>query len=222
MMHPKMALDHLWSNYVVAQKLLKRDKAALAAAMERLANVVEARAWLAEVANGIQADLDAALSALVSRCLASIFDNAYRFVIRRVRNGRAASVHMLLVNERGTELDPLAATGGGVVDVTAFALRLSVLLLTAPPVRRVLILDEPFKFVSVEYRERVRALLEELAAELGVQFVLVTHIAELKIGKVINIETATPEPSRPFEVIVKYGTAPLQYTPKKETKNESK
>jgi DNA repair exonuclease SbcCD ATPase subunit len=46
------------------------------------------------------------------------------------------------------------------------------------------VLDEPFKFVSEEYRPRVRAMLEKLSAELDVQFIMVTHVPEFKTGTI--------------------------------------
>ncbi|MES2472602.1 MAG: glycosyltransferase, partial [Pseudomonadota bacterium] len=45
---------------------------------------------------------------------------------------------------------------------------------------RAMILDEPFRFVSEGYRERVALLLEDLATEIGIQFILVTHDPEFK------------------------------------------
>lgn len=88
----------------------------------------------------------------------------------------------------GQEIDPMSASGGGVIDVAAFALRLACLLLATPRPRRLLVLDEPFRFVSAKYRPKIRALLLQLSEELGVQIILVTHITELQIGTVHTIE----------------------------------
>jgi len=85
------------------------------------------------------------------------------------------------------EVDPLSASGGGVVDVAAFALRLSCLCLSKPKRRHLLVLDEPFKFVSEEYRHRIRGMMEKLSEEMGVQIIMVTHIKELETGKVIRL-----------------------------------
>jgi len=74
-----------------------------------------------------------------------------------------------------------------VVDVAAFALRLSALMLSRPARRRVVVLDEPFKFVSAGYRDRVRAMLENLAPDLEVQFIFVTHIDELRCGHIVEV-----------------------------------
>ncbi len=84
-------------------------------------------------------------------------------------------------------MDPTASVGGGVVDVASFALRLACLLLASPKRRRLLCLDEPFKHLSENYRPAVRELIEVLAREMDVQFIIVTHSNELKIGKVIEL-----------------------------------
>jgi ABC-type sulfate/molybdate transport systems ATPase subunit len=81
----------------------------------------------------------------------------------------------------------MSASGGGVVDVAAFALRIACLTLRKPALRKVLILDEPFRFLSAEYRPRVRSLIESLADEFGVQFIIVTHLDEFRCGKVITL-----------------------------------
>ena len=80
--------------------------------------------------------------------------------------------------ESEAELDPLQSCGGGILDVAAFGLRLACLMLQRPQPARVLILDEPFRFVSSHYRSNVRALLSELSQEMGVQIIMVTHIEE--------------------------------------------
>jgi DNA repair exonuclease SbcCD ATPase subunit len=85
------------------------------------------------------------------------------------------------------EVDPITASGGGIIDVASFALRLACLCLSKPPLRRVMVMDEPFKFVSEQYRARLVELLERLAKDMGVQFIMVTHIKELEIGKVIQL-----------------------------------
>ncbi len=79
--------------------------------------------------------------------------------------------------------------GGGVYDVAAFALRIAAVLLQRPKARRVLFLDEPFRFVSERNlnRERVRDLVTTLARELEFQFIIVTHDRVLEIGTVVEL-----------------------------------
>ena len=82
----------------------------------------------------------------------------------------------------------LDAAGGGVVDLTSFAQRLAALMLSQPASRKLLILDEPFRFLSAVYRPTACQLIESLAEEMGVQMVIVTHSEELMTGKVISLD----------------------------------
>jgi len=85
------------------------------------------------------------------------------------------------------EVDPLTASGGGVVDVAAFALRVACLVLYRPRLSRVVVLDEPFRFVSMQYQENVRQMLEQLSTDMNIQIVQVTHNPNLTTGKVIDL-----------------------------------
>jgi ABC-type sulfate/molybdate transport systems ATPase subunit len=49
------------------------------------------------------------------------------------------------------------------------------------------VLDEPFRFLSEQYRAAGRQILESLADEMDCQFILVTHIKELSAGQVIHM-----------------------------------
>lgn len=156
-----------------------------AQAQERAAR--QAQELVQSVAEQIQNQVHAQLASIVSRCLTTVFgDDAYGFRINFVKRRGKTEAELLFVRN-GQDIDPLRAAGGGAVDVAAFALRLACLLLLRPKKRRLLVLDEPFRFVSREYRPRVRVLLEELARELEVQFLMVTHSKELVCGKVIQI-----------------------------------
>ena len=95
----------------------------------------------------------------------------------------------MVFERNGEQFDPLLAAGGGVLAVACFALRLSVLYLTKQSVRPIMILDEPFVQLSVEYRERMAALLEELSDRFGFQFIMVTHSTEFEMGKVYRFDS---------------------------------
>ena len=139
-----------------------------------------------QIAQHTQATAHANIAGTVSRCLAAVFDDPYEFTIDFERK-RGRTEARLGLRRGGLCVDPLTAAGGGVIDVAAFALRLTALVLTHPQRRRLLILDEPFRFVSREYRPRISAMLNTLAEELGVQFIMVTHIPELVTGVVLEL-----------------------------------
>lgn len=69
--------------------------------------------------------------------------------------------------------------GGGVADVASFALRLSLLCMRRPRLRRVLIADEPFKHVSDAHLPLVADMLRKVADASGVQLVVVSHEHEV-------------------------------------------
>jgi len=146
----------------------------------------EAREIIQNVASEIQEAAHKNIAAIVSRCLSAIFDEPYTFKIHFER--KRGKTEARLAFERGTvEVDPMTASGGGVVDVAAFALRLACLVLSKPALTRLIVLDEPFKFLSVQYRDRVRELMEGLSRDLGVQFIMVTHLEDLETGLVLDL-----------------------------------
>jgi DNA repair exonuclease SbcCD ATPase subunit len=152
----------------------------------RLGTLAEAQKIVQEVSVKIQQTAHEEIIKVVSLCMSSVFDEPYKFQIQFVR--RRGKTEAELVFERdGLILDPLTASGGGIVDVASFALRLACLLLSKPNKRKLIILDEPFKFVSAKYHEKLKCLLEELSKQFGIQFVIVTHIPALMTGTVIEL-----------------------------------
>lgn len=174
------------ADYRHAKAAAIEEQAALEAAESGVSTGIAAREVLQLVSAAVQQQAHARIAAIVSRCLEAVFEEPYTFQIQFERKRGKTEARLVFVRD-GMEIDPMNASGGGVVDVAAFALRVSCMLLAKPPVRRLMILDEPFRFVSTEYRERVRLLLEALSEELGIQFIVVTHMTELQMGKVIEL-----------------------------------
>ena len=143
---------------------------------------------LQHVAQEVQNQVHSRISAIVTRCLSTVFgEDAYEFDIQFEMKRGKTEAKLQFVRD-GESVDPLTASGGGVVDVAAFALRLAALVLTKPHRRRLLVLDEPFRFVSSSYREKVRQLIITLSEELGIQIIMVTHDPALQVGNVVEIE----------------------------------
>jgi predicted ATPase len=117
------------------------------------------------------------LEELVTRGLQVIFGTELSFhVIQSVKANQAVTEFVIRSEYDGMTVDTsvMDARGGGMAAVTGFMIRLVVLLLT-PRARRVLFLDETFRFVSREYEGRLAEFLAEVAERAGVQLVLVTH-----------------------------------------------
>lgn len=166
---------------------VKEEKEALILSKDLLTVYQEAQQIIQDIAKTIQQQAHEQIAGVVSKCLSSVFDEPYEFHILFEKKRKRTEARMVFLRD-DVEIDPLTAAGGGVVDVAAFALRVACMVLSRPPLRRTMVLDEPMKFVSAEYRSRVRVMIESLSQEMGVQFLIVTHIRELQIGKVIEVE----------------------------------
>ena len=185
-MTPFQKIDKLLVQHQIAVEIVDREISALAVSEEQLADAESARSIVQQVGQAVQQEVHQRLSALVTRCLQLVFGDAYEFRLEfdRKRN-RTEAVSQFIKD--GVVVDPMTASGGGVVDVASFALRLSAVLMTRPPLRRLLVLDEPFRFVSAEYRPKVRALVDVLSKETGVQIILVTHLDSFKLGTEVRL-----------------------------------
>lgn len=171
-----------------AVRQVQEEKNALDKAERLLLATTEAQHLIQAVAQSVQRRAHKKIASIVSHCLEAVFQEPYKFeIVFERKRGRTEA---RLIFKRGElEVDPLTASGGGVVDIAAFALRLACLTLSQPRGRRLLVLDEPFRFVSAEYRPRVVDLLEALSTDLDVQFILVTHSPDFQIGKVVKLCT---------------------------------
>lgn len=139
-----------------------------------------------DAAAGVERSAHARITRIVGMCLSAVFDEPYEFdILFEAKRGKTEA--RLVFKRNGMVIgSPMDASGGGVLDVASFALRLASVVLSLPRKRRILILDEPFRFVSERYRPRVAELLERVAVEHGVQIVMVTHVREFRIGRVVE------------------------------------
>lgn len=147
----------------------------------------EAQEILQDLAQQIQQRAHHKISEIVTKALQTVFEDPYEFKIEFTKKRGKTEAEIKFVRD-GQEIDPMTASGGGVVDVTAFALRLACLCLSRPRARLLVVLDEPFKFVSVDLLPRIRYLLKMLTEETDAQFIIITHLPELACGKVYKLE----------------------------------
>lgn len=125
---------------------------------------------------------------IVSYCLKEVFgDNAYQFKIVFAQKRNQVEAEIKFVRD-GEEFDPLSAAGGGCLDVAVFGLRMAVIYLTRNTLRSIMVLDEPFRYLSEEYRPKMASLLESLATEFDFQFIMITHSPDFAIGTTHRFE----------------------------------
>lgn len=156
---------------------------------EELKNVTAAQSILQGVAQSVQQAAHTKIAAVVSECLRAVFTVPYEFQILFERKRGRTEARLIFIRE-GEEYEPLPDAGGGVIDIAAFALRVACLVLSRPPLRRVLILDEPFAHCKPPevLGPRICELLETLADEFGIQFIIIPSIEEhFRVGRTIQI-----------------------------------
>lgn len=180
-------LESLVAEHAHATRKAAEERGELSRLRKAERRTLKAQKIAQGVAEAVQQQAHARIAAVVTRCLKAVFgEDAYEFRIDFAQKRGKTEARLLFVRD-GVDVDPTTAAGGGCVDVAAFALRLACLVLSLPRRRKLLVLDEPFKWVSKDYRPAVRELLLKLSEELGVQIVMVTHMPDLMVGNVIEI-----------------------------------
>jgi DNA repair exonuclease SbcCD ATPase subunit len=183
----KKSIDSQLTMLSSAKSRLSEERKFLKSAKRKLRTASQAQTIIQEVAKLVQNNAHKRICSLVTQCLKLVFDDPYTFTVRfeKKRNKTEASFLFL---RGGDEFDPDDSIGGGVLDIVSFALRLSSLCMRVPPRRRVMVLDEPFKFVSNDKRGRVADMLMMLSEKLEIQFIITTHSKRLRIGKIYEID----------------------------------
>lgn len=143
-----------------------------------LVQLDEARTIIQIVGQKTQEQLKFHISDIASLALSSMFPDPYKLVLdfHTKRNKTECDI---LFERNGNLLKPKDSSGGGTVDVAAFALRIASWSMQKPRTRNTIILDEPFKNVSAIYREDASAMIKEISQRLSIQFIIVTHMTEL-------------------------------------------
>lgn len=116
------------------------------------------------------------ISAIVTDVLKKVKDKDLAFQMTLSTERNQLELNFSVVDEAtGQTFDILNSCGGGIADLVAFALRVSLLLKWNPSLSRVLVLDETFKFVSVKDQELLAEFVKQLSEKLNLQIILVTH-----------------------------------------------
>lgn len=150
-------------------------------------NTQKARAIVQVVAENIQKQIEFQISNLVSTALASVFPDPYQFKLSFVQRRNKTECDLLFV-KNNQECDPMTASGGGALDVANFALRIAIWAIKKT--RNVFIMDEPFKFVSMDLQEKCSQMIKEISEKLKIQMLVVSHLPNIieAADKIITIK----------------------------------
>lgn len=145
----------------------------------RMGIIEQAQVFLQKIAQETQSKLKFQIEDIVNLALDACFPDEYEFRLNfNIARGKTDAELVFISKKTGREIDPMGSVGGGVVDLTSFALRMSMFMLERE-VDNVMILDEPFRFVSKDLQSRAGEILRKLSSRLGIQIILVTHIDNL-------------------------------------------
>lgn len=117
---------------------------------------------------------------IVTHALNYIFEsNEYKFVLDFNRRGNLQTLDFnVKTPEKDEALDLLDTSGGGVINIVSFALRIVLMEVCSPKINGFVMLDETFANLSAEYQPLASAFLEEINKRFKRQIIMITHSNE--------------------------------------------
>jgi len=187
-------LNRISGKMEVAKKSIRDHRQERNRLSIRLKRVEEAVVVIQEVTAITHESIRVELETLITLAVQSIYGVQLKCVVEFQSKRNRTEVEIEL-EEDGVKRDVMEACGGGVVDIVALALRLTIWALSKPTPRPVLILDEPFRAVSHGLRSKVNALLSLLSKRLKMQFIIITHDPELseEADRVLSVNAGKVE-----------------------------
>lgn len=153
---------------------IKQNSERITDLKEHKEHLESAQAIIQLIAQATQQELQYHINELVSLSLAAVFDETYTFEVDFVQRRNQTEADLWFVRD-GERIHPLYATGGGPIDVAAFALRVSLWSLRKNRSRAILVLDEAAQHIkgndaNIKFIQMVKGLSERL----GIQVIMVS------------------------------------------------
>jgi DNA repair exonuclease SbcCD ATPase subunit len=159
------------SNYSTIKAELKEQK--------KLSSVIEeTQVLLQQTAQETQNQLRFHLEDIMQTGLELCFPDMYTACVRFENKRGKTECDIFLENNEGCRINPITDNGGGVVDILSFSLRMACWAISSTD--NLIILDEPFKFLSIELRPLAGELLQTLSEKLKLQIIMITHDEDMK------------------------------------------
>ena len=157
------------------EKDLESNKSHLDEMNLRMKRLEDAQTFLQKVAQETQEHLKFKIEDIVNLALETCFPHEYSFRLNfNISRGKTEAELVFLSQSSDRPIDPMNASGGGVVDIACFALRIASYVLEQG-IDNVIVLDEPMKFVSKDLLDSAGEILKVLSTKLGLQIIMVTH-----------------------------------------------
>lgn len=157
-----------------------------------VANHEDAREVVKQAGLKTQETLAFHISDITSLALEAVFSDPYKLSVNFVQRRNKTECDLLFARN-DDEVSPMDASGGGAVDVAAFALRVASWSMQTPRTEPVLVLDEPMRFLSTDLQPKASEMLKEISEKLGLQFIIITHEELLTEEAAQVIEVSKPK-----------------------------
>jgi DNA repair exonuclease SbcCD ATPase subunit len=167
-------IERLRGSQSTLQRQKETSRTAIKENSKELRRYEQAREIVREVGLKTQQQLQYHISDITSLALEAVFDNPYELKAEFVQRRNKTECDLYFVRD-SMIADPQSASGGGAVDVAAFALRVASWSMQNPRLRNTIILDEPMRFLSDDYQEQASKMLKEISDRMGIQFIIITH-----------------------------------------------
>jgi DNA repair exonuclease SbcCD ATPase subunit len=174
----KSHYDELVGQKNQIEKDLQKYKDSYTDSKRELRKYEQAKEIVKKVSIQTQQQLQYHIGDITSLALESVFEDPYKLEINFEERRNKTECDIFFVRE-GEKIDPLLASGGGAVDIAAFALRIASWSLQIDKSRNIIILDEPMKNISEEYKEKVSQMIKDVSKKLNIQFIIITHEPKL-------------------------------------------
>ena len=172
----------LYENFLLEnktrKKLFEEKKNTLESSIsvleKEITNLKEAQEVMSITGILAQENVKKLIECLVTHALQAVFGKEYSFELDSQISRNKPEMEMWVV-ENGVRYNPKDEKGGGIIDVVSFALRVVLWTISEPKSNNVLVLDEPFRCISVGITDFLGEMLREISQQLGLQIIMITH-----------------------------------------------
>lgn len=171
-----------------------KDKVAVL--LDSISDLETSRSIFQRASQLTQMRLSEHVSGVVSNALKVVFDDPYEFKVSFVTRRNVTECDLLFVRNEN-DMPPLDSCGYGAADVASLALRVAFWKLDGKS-NNCLILDEPFRQLSLDKQDLASLMIKRLSEMLKLQFIIVTHNEALaqsadKVFKITKNESSSVE-----------------------------
>ena len=171
----------LWDEWNRKQAVAERVKQQLAGytlhlgiSQDQLVVQEKAQAILLALEEAWRKDFERGIEQVVTEGVELVFGKGSAFSIdTQVRGGSSAITFEIESPQARTEIHE--AEGGSLVQVVSFLLRLILVKASVPPMRQVILLDEPFEGVHSDNVPLVALLVRKMVDESNIQVIMITQ-----------------------------------------------